>query len=171
MQSFHRLARGAAVLADHVVGWLLLTTVVINVAQVFTRYVMNDPLFWTEETIRYITVWFTFVGAASCSEAEEHMDMNLFLEVKNELFQRVHRVFLNLLIIVFGVFVVWQGSRYTWLNGLQTAPTTGLPMMFVYSATAFGGLLLILIALRKIALAVWPASDRDPPPFPRVQIL
>jgi len=171
MQAFHRIARGAAVVADHVVGWLLLVTVVVNVAQVFTRYVMNDPLFWTEETIRYITVWFTFVGAAACSEAEEHMDMNLFQEVRRPLFQRVHRAFLNLLVVVFGVFVVWQGALYTWLNGRQTAPTTGLPMMFVYSATAIGGALLILIALRKIALALWPASDRDPPPFPREQIL
>ena len=46
-------------------SWLI--SVVLNVLQVFTRYALNDPLFWTEEMIRYTTVWLTFVGAAAAS--------------------------------------------------------------------------------------------------------
>ena len=57
MRAFHIVARNVARFADHAIGWLLIITVGLNVAQVFTRYVMNDPLFWTEEMIRYATVW------------------------------------------------------------------------------------------------------------------
>ena len=166
MRNFHRIARGAAVVADHAVGWLLLITVVINCAQVFTRYALNDPLFWTEEVIRYATVWFTFLGAAACSEWAEHMDMNLFADVKSPLFQSLHRAFLHLLTLGFALVVTWQGARFTILNGMQTAPTTGVPMVFVYSALAIGGGLIALVSLRKILLAFFPGSDGVPPAEP-----
>jgi TRAP-type C4-dicarboxylate transport system permease small subunit len=161
MRAFHRFARACAALADHVVGWLLLITVVINVAQVFTRYVLNDPLFWTEEVIRFITVWFTFVGAAACSEWNEHMDMNLFAEVKSTRFQALHRALMQLLALIFALIVVWWGTRYVILNGRQTAPTTGVPMMFVYSSLAVGGGLIAVVSLRKLLLALFPDSDPD----------
>ena len=96
MKLIHRLGRGAAILSDHAIGWLLLVSVLLNVTQVFTRYVINDPLFWTEEMIRYATVWLTFAGAAAASMYGDHMDMNLFLDIKSRRFQAWHQAFLQL---------------------------------------------------------------------------
>jgi TRAP-type C4-dicarboxylate transport system permease small subunit len=154
------IARLIGRVANLVVGWLLLATVVINVAQVFTRYVMNDPLFWTEEAIRYLTVWFTFVGCAAVSHADEHMDMNLFADVKSPLFQAFHKTLLHAINMAFGVILAWQGYRYTMLSGMQTAPTTGLPMLYVYSAIAIGGVMLVIISLDKIARVLLPRMPR-----------
>jgi TRAP-type C4-dicarboxylate transport system permease small subunit len=154
------VARLIGRVANWIVGWLLLATVVINVAQVFTRYVMNDPLFWTEETIRYLTVWFTFIGCAAVSQADEHMDMNLFANVQSPTFQAAHKTLLHAIILVFGAILAWQGYRYTMLSGMQTAPTTGLPMLYVYSAIAIGGVLLVIISLDKIARALFPGFAR-----------
>jgi TRAP-type C4-dicarboxylate transport system permease small subunit len=36
------------------------------------------------------------------------------------------------------------------LNGRQTAPTTGLPMIYIYAALAVGGALLTIVSLMKI---------------------
>ena len=148
-----RIAQAASTVADWIVGWLLLASVLINVAQVFTRYVMNDPFFWTEEAIRYITVWFTFLGAAAVGHADEHMDMNMFSEIKSPAFQALHKILLQGLTIALAAVVLWQGARYTILNGRQTAPTTGLLMMYAYSAMPIGATLIIIVALNKIAEA------------------
>lgn len=156
MRKFHATARWLAMVADHAVGWLLLITVILNVAQVFTRYVLNDPLFWTEEMIRYATIWLTFVGAAAASQYGDHMDMNLFLDVQNARFQLFHQIFLNAIALVFAVLIIWQGFRYTTLNGMQTAPATGIPMYFTYSAPVIGGILLVFISIHKILAAAWP---------------
>ena len=67
------------------------------------------------------------------------MDMNLFLDVKNPRFQAFHQAFLQLVIFVFCVLLIWQGTKFCMLNGMQTAPTTGMPMIYVYSAMAIGG--------------------------------
>ena len=159
MKLIHGMGRFAGNLADHVVGWLLLISVLLNVAQVFTRYALNDPLFWTEEMVRYTTVWLTFVGAAAASLYGDHMDMNLFLDVKNRRFQAFHQAFLQLIVLGFCVLIIWQGTKFCILNGMQTAPATGLPMVYVYGATVVGGVLLALVSIHKIAAALVPDSD------------
>jgi TRAP-type C4-dicarboxylate transport system permease small subunit len=163
MRAFHATARCVAVFADHVVGWLLLTTVGLNVAQVFTRYGLNDPLFWTEEMIRYATVWLTFIGAAAASQYGDHMDMNMFTEVKSTRFQAVHQSLIQGLVLVFSIILIWQGTRYCILNGMQTAPATGMLMIWVYGATAIGGVMLFIISLHKMLLAIWPEPSGEQP--------
>lgn len=164
METFHATARWLAKFADHVVGWLLLATVALNVAQVFTRYVLNDPLFWTEEMIRYSTIWLTFLGMAAASQYGDHMDMNLFLGIESPRFQAIHQVILQLLTVVFGVIVVWQGTRYCLLNGMQTAPATGIRMIWIYSATVIGGVLLLFVSVHKLLASVWPPATPDEAP-------
>jgi TRAP-type C4-dicarboxylate transport system permease small subunit len=141
--------RGLVRLADQAAGSLLIAICVLNLAAVFMRYVMLNSISWSEEGIRYMAVWMTFLGVASASWLDEHMDMNLFDQLGGETFQRLHRAFLHLLAAIFGVIVLWQGSIYVKLNGMQTAPTTGIEMYYVYSAIAVGGLLLILVSLVK----------------------
>lgn len=156
MKFIQRAGRSVGVLSDHIIGWLLLISVLLNIAQVFTRYVMNAPLSWTEEMVRYSTVWLTFVGAAAASLYGDHMDMNLFLDVKNARFQAWHQAFLQLVIFGFCVLLVWQGAKFVMLNGMQTAPTTGMPMVYVYSAMAAGGVMLAIVTVFKFCLALWP---------------
>ena len=163
MKLIHHIGRFAGNVSDHVVGWLLLISVLLNVTQVFTRYALNDPLFWTEEMVRYTTVWLTFVGAAAASLYGDHMDMNLFLEVKNARFQAWHQAFLQLIVLGFCVLMIWQGTLFCLLNGMQTAPATGLPMVYVYGATVVGSVLLALVTIHKIAAALFPQSDTGEP--------
>ena len=159
MKFIHRAGRFLGDVSDHLVGWLLVISVLLNVAQVFTRYAMNDPLFWTEEMVRYATVWLTFVGAAAASLYGDHMDMNLFLEVNNARFQAWHQAFLQSIVLGFSVLIIWQGMRFCLLNGMQTAPATGLRMVYVYGATVVGGVLLALVTVHKIVAALVPESD------------
>lgn len=141
---------------DHASGWLLLAICALNLAAVVMRYGFRDSISWSEEAIRYIAIWMTFLGSASASWLDEHMDMNLFGGIASARFQSWHRAFLQVLTVVFGVLVTWQGWIYVQLNGMQTAPTTGLQMFWVYSAIAFGGGLLTLVALVKMIDAFMP---------------
>ena len=161
MKFIQRAGKSVGIVSDHIIGWLLLISVALNIAQVFTRYVMNAPLSWTEEMVRYSTVWLTFVGAAAASLYGDHMDMNLFLDVKNPRFQAFHQAFLQLVIFVFCVLLIWQGTKFCMLNGMQTAPTTGMPMIYVYSAMAIGGVLLAVVTVFKFFLALWPEKFQE----------
>ncbi len=164
MKTIHRVGRLAGKLSDHVIGGLLLVSVLLNVTQVFTRYALNDPVFWTEEMVRYSTVWLTFAGAAAASLYGDHMDMNLFVDVKNARFRAWHQALLQLIVLGFSVLIIWQGTKFCLLNGMQTAPATGMPMVYVYGATVVGGVLLALVTVHKIAAALYPDTDVVPLP-------
>ena len=161
MKLLHRLGHLCGNVSDHVIGWLLLISVLLNVTQVFTRYALNDPLFWTEEMIRYTTVWLTFVGAAAASLYGEHMDMNLFLGVQSRRFQSLHQASLHLIVLGFSVLITWQGTLFCILNGRQTSPATGIPMLLVYGATVVGGVLLAIVSVHKMLAALQPAGDGE----------
>lgn len=166
MSVFRDLMRPLIRLADLASGWLLLSICALNLAAVVMRYGFRDSISWSEEAIRYTAVWMTFLGSASASWLDEHMDMNLFGGLSNEWFQSWHRAFLQALTVAFGGVVTWQGLIYVRLNGMQTAPTTGLPMYWVYSAIAVGGLLLTLVAIVKLIDAfVPPPRDAEGRPL------
>ena len=137
-------------LCDAASGYLLLAICVLNCVAVFQRYVMLDAISWSEEAIRYLAIWMTFFGAAAASWLDEHMDMNLLADYGNPYFQKWHKASLQLLTAIFGVIVLWQGVIYVKLNGMQTSPSLGLPMVYVYSGIAVGGLLTLLISIVKI---------------------
>ncbi|MFZ4530602.1 MAG: TRAP transporter small permease [Alsobacter sp.] len=166
MDSLRSLTHRIVVVADWIVGILLGLLVVINAWSVWQRYVMFDSISWSEESIRYLSVWMTFLGAATASWYLEHMDMDAIGEFLGTGGKRIQKLVIEVLVLVFAIIVIWQSSLYCWLNGRQTAPTTGLPMVWVYSAMVVGGVLLALVTIVRIAdLATRreTGSERMPP--------
>lgn len=159
MKALRDLIRTLVRAADHASGWLLLSICVLNLVAVFMRYGLRDSISWSEEAIRYLSVWMTFMGAAAASWLDEHMDMNMFADFGGALFQSWHRAVLHTLTAVFGAFVLWQGTIYCILNGRQTAPTTGMMMIYIYSALAVGGALLTIVSLMKVYDSFVPPDE------------
>ena len=160
MSALRGLVQRFVIFADHLIGWILIGTVIVNAASVFMRYVMLDSISWSEEAMRYLAVWMTFLGAASASWFDEHMDMNMLADFGGARVQAWHKTLLHLLTAGFASVVLWQGTRYCMMNGMQTSPTLGLPMLYVYGAIALGGGLLLVVSLAKIYDAFVPPAVR-----------
>jgi TRAP-type C4-dicarboxylate transport system permease small subunit len=150
MNRVRSAVRALALALDHMIGWILIALVVLNGASVFMRYVMNDSISWSEEGIRYLACWITFLGGVSAAWMDEHLDMNLLEGFGGPLFQAAQRASLQFLAFVFGAIVAWQGTIYCIKSGMQTAPTTGLLMIFVYGSIPIGGFCLALVSLVKV---------------------
>ena len=161
MSGIRSVVRRLVLTADGICGLLLAIIVALNLLAVFLRYVVFVPLSWSEEAIRYLSVWMTLVGSAAASWYDEHMDMNMLGDFGGPLFQSWHKAILHALTAVFAVFVLWQGTVYCLLNGRQTAPTTGLPMLYVYGALAVGGALMLIVSLVKIYDSFVPPQRSD----------
>jgi TRAP-type C4-dicarboxylate transport system permease small subunit len=146
---------------DHVIGWLLVCAVILNGAAVFMRYVMLDSISWSEEGIRYLAVWITFLGGVTAAWMDEHLDMDVFGDMGAPWFRKLHRSSLQALAALFGGIVAWQGTIYCLKNGMQTAPATGILMIWVYAAIPIGGLLLLIVSLVKIHDVFDPPAVSD----------
>jgi len=53
--------------------------VVALTLQVFFRYVVQAPLFWSEELARFLLIWSVFAGATFAFRHRTHMSIDLIL--------------------------------------------------------------------------------------------
>lgn len=122
-----------AALFVHVVALLVLI-----VLQVFTRYVLQVGVTWTEEVARMILVWTVMLGAAIAMERNEHYVITVF----SLRFGRATRLWLlvvtNVLGLVFLVALVRYGSLYMAANLKTSYVATGVSRGWVYLALPVG---------------------------------
>ena len=79
VSSFIRLCDVLTEIAKSLVGSLLGIIVLVTVAAVWSRYVMDDPIGWTEQVSNIMFVWIVFVGAAVLYRQHLHIAVDMFL--------------------------------------------------------------------------------------------
>ena len=48
--------------------------------QLFYRYLVKEPLIYTEELARYAYIWVTFIGLSLCTKTKEHIRIDFLIE-------------------------------------------------------------------------------------------
>ena len=77
--------------------------------QVFFRYVLEQPLSWSEELARYAFVWLSFLGAAMALGKRLHFGVDYFVNKLPSRFSAGLEVGTNLLILIFVLVVIVKG--------------------------------------------------------------
>ena len=72
-----RRARDFALPLRILVGLTFATIVSLTIAQVFFRFALDDPLIWSEELVRILLIWMTFVGAAVVCWDGRHLNVDV----------------------------------------------------------------------------------------------
>jgi TRAP-type C4-dicarboxylate transport system permease small subunit len=136
-----------------VVMTVLVLDVVWNVA---SRYLLNAPSSFSVELARYLLIWVGLLGGAYASGKKEHIAINLLplkLQKKNPAKRRRLDIFINVLIILFALFVfVIGGARlmYIAFKMSQVSATMQIPMGIVYLALPLSGLLIMFYSIHEI---------------------
>ena len=72
---------------------LLSFMTILVLIQVFSRYVLNSPVAFTEELVRYSLIWTGFIGAAYAFSTREHMSLTL---VRDKFTGKAHTALLGI---------------------------------------------------------------------------
>ena len=89
--------------------------------QVFTRYILNNPAAFTEELVRYFLIWTGFIGAAYAFITREHMCLVLVRDSLSPSRKRILMTLIDVLILVFAIFVITIGGFKLALSILCTS--------------------------------------------------
>ena len=77
----YRRALAALAALERTLVVLLILTIVGNIgAQVFSRYVLDEPLIWVEELATYAFIWATFLGAGLGMKHGRHVRITTFVD-------------------------------------------------------------------------------------------
>lgn len=120
--------------------------IVACVLQVFTRFVLNNSLSWTEELARYAFIWSNLLGAAICTEKNSHATVTAITDALPEKIQTVLRIFVNLIIILVAFVLVKYGWKVVMSTRMQLSPALRVSMSYVYASAPLCGLLVIFYA-------------------------
>lgn len=140
-------------------GALVIFTLVVLIGVVF-RYVLNQPLSWTEEVSLIAFAWLMFFGAVICARENGHVLIDLFMPKPGSLSYRLSEVFAAGIAAAVSAILAWISYRYTLGAATMVTPIFRMSSA-VYNAAAPVGF--VLITLHMVRLCVLSAGGRAAP--------
>ncbi len=117
---------------------LLAAYTVLVLLQVLFRYVLNQPLFWAEEVIRYGLVWSVMLGSALVAHGRGHVRIDVVGAFAGPAARRVIEALAGGLTWAFTVVLVVAGVQFVNRTLFQHSASLGVPMWTVYAAVPIG---------------------------------
>ena len=130
--------------ARALIGALIGAIVVITLAAVWWRYVLNAPLAWPEQVSRILFVWVTFVGAAVLYREKLHVAIDMFVIMLPKAVQRLAGWLIEGLIFIFNIFFFRYGLALSLDNLGQTYGALDIsPASFYFAAPVSAGMMIL----------------------------
>ena len=140
-------------------GWVLITLVVVMTVvvllQVIYRYLLTQPLHWSEELARYLFVWISLLGAALSVQRRGHFGMDFFFRMFPDKGRRFLIFVIYLLVGAVILVLLSQGIFLVQKTAAQQSPAMEISMGWAYACLPVGALLMaihLLVIIMKEAM-------------------
>lgn len=128
----------------HFLNILMVVLTISVFLQVIFRFVIDNPLAWTEELARYCLVWLTFLGAAYAMSLKAHIGVEFFTNLFPPVGKKVIHVLASIVSIMFFILMIFQGLSLASNSMTQMSPVLQIPMGIVYLIIPISGFFLII---------------------------
>lgn len=137
-------ARYIATSTEVLATLLLIIVTVLNLTQVAGRYFFNTGFSWTEEAMRFGMIWLMMLGSVACIFRVEHMGIEMLENMVGPNKARYVKSALYSLASIFCILILYYGLPLAIRNAAQTAPASGIPMIYPYMALPVGSFLMLV---------------------------
>ena len=133
--------------------------------QVFFRYVLNNPLSWTEEASIFMMIWMAFLVAPFAYRSGANVSIEIIRDLFRGRAQWVLQIVLTCLVLYL-LFILFERSIAHTDNGLRSsAKSIPIRMAWVYIAMpiGIGGMIVVSveILLRSLRQLIDPEASID----------
>lgn len=107
---------------------------------------MGSGITWSEELIRYLLIWVTFVGMSVCARQREHVSIEFIPQMLKAQTHKILMIFIQFTSLIFSIILTlysFQLLRFNIETG-QVTPGLGLPFYLIYLVIPLSGMLLIV---------------------------
>jgi len=129
---------------DRVIGYACIAfgmaMTVSTLVGILFRYVMTNPLPWTEELARYTMIWMGLLAVSMGVKRETHLGLTLIVDKFPTLIRRFLKVVTRVLIGAFLLVLLVYGYKMALGGRYQTMPALRLPMVYVLIAVPISAL-------------------------------
>jgi len=123
---------------------------VVTILQVIARFIFSNPIPWGQDIIRLSFVYLVFFGGAYCVFKNEHLNIDIVFNILNEKSKKTLTIVIDILLIIFFIFLVYYGFIFTKTGLNQKAPYLDIPMAIYYLSLPIAALTMTYFQVRKL---------------------
>ncbi len=149
-------------LLDSALVIVFIFMIIISFLQVFFRYVLNSPLFASEEIARLFGVWLTFLGSALAVRYREHVSVDIVQIRVSAKLRKIFNLLSDVFLFIFHVFLVIEGTKLSYMFRKFESHALRFSMSFFFAAvpiTAFFILIFLTVSIREDILAIRKSAE------------
>jgi TRAP-type C4-dicarboxylate transport system permease small subunit len=140
----------------------------VLISGVIARYVMQNPMVWTEEIARALMIWMAFLGISIATRQRSHLGVTLLVVRLPVQLQRLIKLFTDGLIMWFLYVLTVYGIHMVETGKTQIETATGISMSYFFACVPLCGILtmiqlgvVILIDLSRWGTYVSPYNEES----------
>jgi TRAP-type C4-dicarboxylate transport system permease small subunit len=151
-------------IGKYAAGVLLAAMVVMIIAQVGFRYILNDSLTWTEELSKFAMVWIACLVAPWAYLHHLNVSIDMFHEALPKTMQRLAEIIITLLVLLVS-FYFFQYSLGFVDNGKSiNAASVPISLFYIYLCMPYVFASLFLVGIEKLVHYLIDPISKSPPP-------
>ena len=127
-------------------------------ANVVLRYGFNYNLAWSQELVRIVIIYSTFVGASVAVRQRAMIKIDAIVQIFPGL-QRGLTLYSNILLLIFACMMVYYGYQMTHMQFLtnQTTIIMQIPLVIVYTIMPMMG---VMVFIRTVQVMIQDIRNR-----------
>lgn len=132
---------------DSTENWFLVlglfSMAIITLINVVLRYLFGIAVSWSEEVVRYLMIWVTFIGMDVGVRDSKHLGVDFFVRLCGDRGEMVFRAISDVIGLGFAAAMAYLGVRLTitLFQTQQLSPALQVPMGIFYLVVPIGGVL------------------------------
>ncbi|MFG1400042.1 TRAP transporter large permease [Roseixanthobacter pseudopolyaromaticivorans] len=146
-----RLENGIGLVVDVVAATLVLVEVAILTTTVFCRYVLNQPVTWSDEVASLVFLWLGMLGSVGAIRRGEHMRLALFLGGLKPSTRAVVDLMATVCVATFLAMLVMPTLRLVEQDYAILSADLGIPAAYGVAAVATSVALMLLVTVLRTA--------------------
>lgn len=134
-----------------ILGCIFILMLFLTIWQVFTRFVLDDPATFTDESLRFLVIVLVILGSGYATLNDMHFGMDLVKSSLKGTAKKINTLFVQAIVLIFNLSIFCYGGYIaTTSNMSQLSPILGLPLGVIYATFVISGAICSLICLYKI---------------------
>ncbi|MEY2660575.1 MAG: hypothetical protein RLZZ123_1747 [Pseudomonadota bacterium] len=141
---------------EAVSAFLALLITVLLLGGVISRYVFGLPLVWSEEVVSISFIWLTMLGAAIALQRQEHLRLNLFVDMLPPRARQLAGAVAQVLVVALLLTLMRPAIDYAQDEWFIRTPALDWPNTVRVASIALGlGLMGIMVLLQAFQSSRW----------------
>ncbi len=142
--------RAVGAVIEPLAALLVLVEIVILAAGVFTRYVLGNPLVWSDELATIILLWLAMLGSVVAYRRSEHINLSVLVRRASPRVRRVLETISSVVTVLFVIELMPASIKFFNQEQIDVTPALGIPQSYVVLAVIVGLALIMVLALLRL---------------------